>query len=93
VRSRPKHAGFYGNAIPSVGRRSAFFDYDLRAPRPIYFGHETEKESMTSGRKSLSVGVLLADVLLLAIAFLLLKSSHNLRDREQNPAALRGAKK
>src|SRR6266436_1315963 len=41
-------------------------------------------------RKNPPKGVLLAVVLLLAIAFLLLKSSHDLRDREQNPAAVRG---
>jgi len=44
-------------------------------------------------RKNPPKGVLLAVVLLLAIAFLLLKSSHDLRDREQNPAAVRGGKK
>jgi hypothetical protein len=48
---------------------------------------------MTSGRKNLPAGVLLAVVLLLAIAFLLLKSSHDLRDREQDPAERRGGKK
>jgi hypothetical protein len=36
--------------------------------------------------------VLLAIVLLLAIAFLLLKSSHSLRGLEQNPAAGGGKK-
>ena len=36
--------------------------------------------------------VLLAVVLLLAIAFLLLKSSHSLRGLEQNPAAGGGKK-
>ncbi len=44
-------------------------------------------------RKNPPKGVLLAVVLLLAIAFLLLKSSHDFRDREQNPAAVRGGKK
>jgi hypothetical protein len=48
---------------------------------------------MTSGRKNLSVGVLLAVVLLLSIAFLLRESSHNLRDREHNPATVQGGKK
>jgi hypothetical protein len=37
--------------------------------------------------------VLLAVVLLLAIAFLLLKSSYSLRGLEQNPAAVGGGKK
>ncbi len=45
------------------------------------------------GRENLPVGLLLAVVLLLAIAFLLLKSSHDLRGREQNPAKARGGKK
>jgi hypothetical protein len=48
---------------------------------------------MTSGRKNSPVVVLLAVVLLLAIAFLLLESIHDFRDREQNPAAARGGKK
>jgi hypothetical protein len=48
---------------------------------------------MTSKRWNRSNCVLLAVILLLAIAFLLLKSSHGLRGREQNPAAVRGEKK
>jgi hypothetical protein len=41
-----------------------------------------------------SNGVLVAVILLLlAIVFLLLKSSHGLRGREQNPAEGRGGKK
>ena len=42
-----------------------------------------------------TAGLLLAVVLLLAIAFLLLKSekSHSLWGQEQNPAASRGGKK
>ena len=48
---------------------------------------------MTSKRWNRSNCVLLAVILLLAIAFLVLKSSHGLRGREQNPAAVRGEKK
>jgi hypothetical protein len=48
---------------------------------------------MTSKRWNRANGVLLAVILLLAIAFLLLKSSHVLRGREQNPADRRGGKK
>jgi hypothetical protein len=46
-----------------------------------------------SKRWDRSNGVLLAIILLLAIAFLLLKSSHGLRGREQNPGVMRGGKK
>jgi hypothetical protein len=46
---------------------------------------------MTSGGKNLPVGGLLVVVLLLGVAFPLIKSSHDFR--EQNPAAARGEKK
>jgi hypothetical protein len=45
----------------------------------------TSEANMTSGGKNLPVGVLLVVVLLLGVAFLLVKSSHDFQ--EQNPAA------